>query len=122
MNTSVATKLSADFRQSDWHPYENQLIFKKSDLMKVPSGAFGIYGLWFRKRCIYVGKAEKQSIAQRLEQHWKGSHNPNLADWIIAMGSRLSVGYLVVADQSEISDLEKRYIKKFQPLTNRMLK
>lgn len=122
MSPSAITVSPSHGQESAWHPYDNQLTFKKSDFGKVPSNAFGIYGLWYGKRCIYIGKAEEQSIARRLEQHWRGSHNPYLADWIKAMGPQLRVGYVMVEDQSEISDLEKRYIKQFQPLTNRHLK
>ena len=75
--------------------------------------------MWYGRRCIYVGKAEEQTIAQRLEQHWKGSHNPDLAAWVNAKGSQLRVRYIVVEDPLEIDDLEKRFIKQLQPLANK---
>ena len=81
-----------------------------------------VYGLWFRKRCIYVGKAQEQPIARRLEQHWRGSHNSDLDAWVKAKGAELRVSYRIIRKQSAISDLEEFYIKQFQPLTNKLLK
>ena len=75
--------------------------------------------MWYGKRCIYVGKAEEQTIAQRLEQHWKGSHNPDLAAWVSAKGSQLRVRYIVVDNPLEIDRIEKRFIKQLQPLANK---
>ena len=116
--TAIIAPLNCS-RKPEWNPYDNQLAFRKADFDKIPSNAFGIYGLWYRKRCIYIGKAEKQPIAQRLEQHWKGSHNPDVANWVRAKGSKLRVGYVLVEEHSEIDNLEKRYIRQLQPLTNK---
>ena len=99
-------------------PYDNQLRFRKADFDKIPANAFGVYGLWYRRRCIYVGKAEDQPIAKRLEQHWKGAHNPKLAAWVQAKASELRFAYLVAKEKSKVSSLEKLYIRRFQPLTN----
>ena len=99
-------------------PYDNQLRFRKADFDKIPANAFGVYGLWYRKRCIYIGKAEAQTIARRLEQHWRGAQNLGLADWVQAKGSELRVSYLVVEKKSTIGSLEKLYIRRFQPMTN----
>ena len=101
-------------------PYDNQLRFRRADFDKIPADAFGVYGLWYRRRCIYVGKAEKQPIAKRLEQHWKGTHNRELEAWVHAKGSDLRVAYLVAEEKSKVSSLEKLYIRRFQPLTNKI--
>ena len=101
-------------------PYDNQLRFRKADFEKIPADAIGIYGLWFKKRCLYVGKAEDQPIAKRLKRHWDGTHNPELAAWIQAKGSELRVAYLVAEEKSKITALERLYIRRFQPLTNRI--
>lgn len=119
MNCAAITGPQDHARASDWKPQEKHLAFKKADFDKIPSHVFGVYGLWYRKRCIYVGKAEQQPIAQRLEQHWKGSHNDHLADWVTAKGSQLRVRYIPVEELSEIDSIEKRYIKNLQPLTNK---
>ena len=101
-------------------PYDNQLRFRKADFDKIPANAIGVYGLWFNKRCLYVGKAEDQPIAQRLKRHWDATHNPELAAWIQAKGSELRVAYLVADEKSKINALERLYIRRFQPLTNKI--
>ncbi|MCY4175348.1 MAG: hypothetical protein OXD37_03300 [Acidimicrobiaceae bacterium] len=123
MNDSVIIENSSDSRHTfDWRPPDGHLTFRRIDFDKIPSEVFGIYGLWFRKRCIYVGKAEKQSIVKRLQQHWKGSHNEYLADWIKAKGPELRVKYIPVQKTSIISGIEVLYIRNLQPLTNKIQK
>lgn len=107
---------------ADWKPYHNRLRFRQSDLEKIPANAYGVYGLWFGRRCLYVGQAKKQPIAARLSQHWKGTHNQALAAWVKAKGGELTVSYFVAERRSVIDDLEKMYIRQFQPLTNKTLK
>lgn len=103
-----------------WRPYNNQVPFRRAELDKIPEDAFGLYGLWFHKRCLYIGQA--QSIGRRLEQHWRHTHNDDLAAWIRAKGSQLRVSYLVLDQHSDIDSLEESYIKRFQPVTNKQLK
>ena len=104
-------------------PYDNQLRFRKADFDKIPAHGRGVYGLWFKKRCIYVGKAEDQSITERLRQHWNdwpGTHNDDLSSWIRAKGSELRVAFVIAEEKSKVSSLEKFYIRRFQPLTNKI--
>ena len=105
-----------------WKPYHNQLSFRRANLENIPDDAYGLYGFWFGKRCLYVGQAKRQPIALRLEQHWRGTHNDYLADWIRAKGSQLRVSYVVVEQPTDIDNLESAYIKRFQPITNKQLK
>ena len=102
------------------NPYVNQLRFRKVDFGEIPSGTYGVYGIWFRRRCIYVGQAKFQPISKRLEQHWRRSHNPQLQAWIEAKGRDLRVAYLVVEDISSVDAIEQLYIRRFQPLTNKV--
>ena len=104
-------------------PYDNQLRFRKADLDKIPEHVIGVYGFWFKRRCIYVGKAEDQTLAERLKQHWNnwpGTHNDDLSNWIRAKGSELRVAFLVVEDKSRVGCLERFYIRRFQPVANRI--
>ena len=101
------------------NPYERQIRFRRADFDKIPPNAFGVYGVWFGKRCLYVGKAENQPIAARLTQHWRSTHNPELADWLSAKGSELRVAYIAVDDKSKIHCMERMYIRRYQPLTNK---
>lgn len=118
--TTTPSTVTSDYKQIyRWKPSGNHLTFRKAGFDKIPSGAFGVYGMWYGKRCIYVGKAAEQTIGQRLEQHWKGSHNPDLAAWVSAKGSQLRVRYIVVNNPLEIDRIEKRFIKQLQPLANK---
>lgn len=101
-------------------PYADQIRFRKADLEKIPRQACGVYGIWFKRRCIYIGKAASQSILERLLQHWRGSHNPVLCAWIQAKGSELKVSFQVADDAAQINALEKSCIQRFQPLTNKV--
>lgn len=101
-------------------PYADQIRFRKVDFEKIPRHACGVYGIWFKRRCIYIGKAASQSIWERLLQHWRGSHNPVLSAWIQAKGSELKVSFQVADDVTQINALEKICIHRFQPLTNKV--
>ena len=40
-------------------PFSNMLRFRLVDFEKIPPDTIGVYGIWYFKRCIYIGKAEK---------------------------------------------------------------
>lgn len=101
-----------------YRPYSSQLRFRLVDFDKIPENACGIYGLWFGRRCIYIGKAKSQPIKARLRQHWTEARNQGLADWISAKGPELIVAYEVIDEPDEIDSREKQYIQRYQPLTN----
>lgn len=80
----------------------------------------GIYGFWFQKKCIYIGKAEKQGLRDRLYQHWTKSHNEYLRAWIESKKNKLMFCWKIVSINN-INEAEKFFIYKFQPLTNILL-
>ena len=104
------------------NPYANQLRFRLTDFDKIPRFAHGIYGIWYRAHCVYVGQAARQTIADRLRQHWRKTHSEKLQMWIDAEGANLRVAYLAVADAGRIDAYERLFIKRFQPLANDKLK
>lgn len=89
----------------------------------IPSKMKGVYAFWYRPngRCIYVGKAEKQSIKTRLKQQWLNSRNPDLKLWIDAFSKSLDICYLSVED-GKIGKVEKKLIQMWYPETNINLK
>lgn len=42
----------------------------------------GLYAIWYRHRCLYVGKADQGTVHDRLWKHFASSHNPFLRRWI----------------------------------------
>ena len=88
-------------------------------LEEVPRDVIGIYAFWYRRtgRCVYVGQADKQTIKQRLQQHWRESHNDPLNLWIKAYGSLLDVCYAPV-EKHRIRTAERRLIRRWKPETN----
>ena len=99
-------------------PYKGQIPFRMSAFQQIPTNAVGIYGIWYRRYCIYIGQTKSQSISKRLEQHWKGSHNSNLRLWIETKGSELSVWFQAIQNCGSIDQVERYCIQRFQPVTN----
>lgn len=100
------------------NPYHNQLRFRAIDFEKIPQDAHGVYGIWYRQHCVYVGQAARQTIADRLKQHWQKTHSQDLQMWIDAEGPNLRVAYLAVGEAGKIGAYERFFIKRFQPLAN----
>ncbi len=80
----------------------------------------GLYGFWCRTngKCIYVGKAEKQTIKARLRQEWANSHNKTLKMWISAFGNFLDFCYLPVSQRGKIDRMETMLIRAWNPEAN----
>ena len=53
----------------------------------------GVYAIWWKHRCLYVGKAVNDTIYKRLASHLSGSHNRNLSLWIGAKNGDLKFSY-----------------------------
>ncbi len=81
----------------------------------------GIYAFWFNTNCIYVGKAEKQTLKHRLTQHYRNCHNDNLKLWIDVYGKQLKFCYLELQTEGRIDYLERKFIYRLQPITNKQL-
>lgn len=90
------------------------------NIARLQDDEYGVYAIWGKNLCIYVGKAEKQSIKKRLLQHYSGSHNQYLSMWI-ASTHTLWFDYNVINNIHAINMHEKRKILQLAPLTNVML-
>ncbi len=86
---------------------------------EIPDAARGVYAFWCRDngRCVYVGQAKDQPIKRRLHDHWKGSHNETLQNWIRSFGKQLDVCF-VCPEPEKIDRLERRLIKLWKPEAN----
>ena len=107
-------------RIENCNPYVKQVPFSVRGFQRIPLRAYGVYGIWYRRRCIYVGKACRQPICVRLGQHWDRCHNSRLESWIKAKGNGLRVAFMVVPNKQLIPACERFCINRFQPLTNRV--
>ena len=88
-------------------------------MANLPEKAVGVYAFWYRGsgKCVYVGRASDQPIRNRLQQHWRKSHNETLRLWIQAYGSHLDICYAQV-EQNRIKALERRLIRLWNPEAN----
>lgn len=114
----VSAHSSTISRETDVKTFVAQRSFTRANIDSIPNSVFGIYALWYRDRCIYVGQATKQPVGKRLMQHWYGSHNSRLAGWIRAKGNKLNFNYTRMDDPEQIDTVEELCISQFQPLTN----
>ena len=93
--------------------------FGYDGISRVPADIRGVYAFWCRTRrkFIYVGKTEKQTIRERLRQHWRKSHNERLNLWLRAFGEHLDICWWQVPEH-KISKVEDILIKMLLPETN----
>ncbi len=94
--------------------------FRRTYIDDVPRGAKGLYAIWYKVtgKCLYVGKAEKLDIRERLHQHWYYSSNEDLNRWIRVRGQQLTFCYLPIKKKDKIDTLETIFIKICNPKTN----
>ena len=90
---------------------------------RMPDDAIGVYAFWCQKsgRCLYVGKAEQQSIRERVKREWRDSHNKQLKFWIKKYGKYLEICYLTVPydRMHKVDNLETKLIRLWNPETNK---
>ena len=98
-------------------PYSEFYRFSAGGIMKAPNHLGGVYTIYAKQNCLYVGKTEDQSLQKRLFDHYKNCHNSRLKNWILSHIS-LRFRFVVVSEVSKIDDLEKVLIKKLNPCCN----
>ena len=101
------------------NPLEQTIPFRLSSFELFSPDDHGLYSFWFRKTCIYVGKAEDSSIKKRLTDHWTRTHNDYLRYWIDAKGPKLRIKTKIINNKKDIEIFERFYIRKFRPLANK---
>lgn len=98
-----------------------KLKFNWLNIQKLPEDVHGIYSIWSRTTCIYIGKAQNQSLKKRLLQHYSRCHNEKLKAWINS-SHQLWFGVEPVTNMGSIDAKERNRIKKYAPLTNELLR
>ncbi|WP_081617244.1 GIY-YIG nuclease family protein [Thioalkalivibrio sulfidiphilus] len=94
--------------------------FRLSEIERPEYHGYGIYGFWYRGRCIYIGKAEDQVLTERLKQHWANCHNDLLKQWLAAKPGEIRFVVKMIDHKEQIQVYEKFYIRRFQPITNKI--
>lgn len=104
--------------------HKEALSFKLYEICDMNDEARGVYAFWYEVtgRCLYVGKAQRQSIHSRLRQHWGKERNPELALWMKNFGNKITFCYFSVENVAHIDRLEKRLIHLLNPETNKQHK
>jgi len=95
------------------------MYFRRKMLCNLPDKS-GVYAFWWETssglpKYIYVGKT--QTLRNRLEQHWEGSHNKRLAEYIQQFDEDLQVTAMPLP-QEKIDLMEKKLICRLRPETN----
>lgn len=98
-----------------------KLTFNYANLNRIPQGEHGIYVMWSHSYCLYVGKAERMTLKDRLLGHYNHSHNPDLNLWIQST-RKLEFQYETVVNVSAIDVRERKAIRHLAPLTNKNLR
>lgn len=98
-------------------------ITKEFNILNINSlsNEIGVYAFWLNGKCIYVGKAEKQTLKERLTQHYRNCHNDYLKLWINVYGKRLKFCYLRLNNHKRVGFIERKFIYRLQPMTNKQL-
>ena len=125
-----------------WSNYNNptplnwqRIKFVQENLDRVPDDAFGIYtfivdaGVANHPHCsylLYLGKAEKQSLRDRIRQYFYEPNNPKgrgpIQDMILNWHTHLYVCFARVENTSTIDDLENSLLEAFIPPMNQNYK
>ena len=105
----------------EFRPFDRLKPLRLSIVEDIEDGVHGIYGFWYDQTCVYIGKAKDQPIKSRLIQHWRGSHNRQLRDWMDAEGQNIGFAYLEISDTDAVDCHERYYIRRFQPMSNSIM-
>ena len=83
----------------------------------------GLYAIWYRHRCIYVGESHLQTVYDRLYAHLSSSHNDLLRRWIRVKNGILLFTSSAVDEERHgtgtIGRMENYLIQSLNPVTNK---
>ena len=80
----------------------------------------GLYAIWYRHRCLYIGQSERQTVYARLYAHLSDCHNDQLKLWIQVKRDvlRFTSSHVDDEESGTIRKLESYLICKLDPETN----
>ena len=96
-----------------------KILFRRINIDSIPGG-HGLYAFWNRNtgRCIYVGKAEKQSVQTRLYQHWDNKKKDKLYLWLTGFTEQIDFCYRLMKNNALIDEMETQLIERWNPEAN----
>ena len=81
----------------------------------------GVYILFHNRNFVYVGKSENnQGVRKRLTNHYDGSSNEKLRNWLEALDGDVKFTY-ISCRTDEVDDLERSLICYLQPIANKIM-
>jgi hypothetical protein len=98
---------------------QNIINFSNIEINRAGLVKPGIYVFYLKKICIYVGSAERP-LGERLREHWRGSHNDRLTNWIKVYGKKLRVEVREVTNLARIKSVEQGEMDRLSPLVNKV--
>ena len=87
------------------------------NINRMPKDQIGIYIIWRKKLCIYVGETTEQSLGRRLNTHYVNCENYCFKNWIKSSFD-IYFNYSILFDKALIKNEEKKLIKLLKPLCN----
>lgn len=97
---------------------------RQSLLLKNIDGCkyLGLYAVWYRHRCLYVGQSDKQTVYDRLYRHLSDCHNARLKLWIRVKDGELGFTSSAVCHSARhlIRGIERWLIEQLDPETNKV--
>ena len=80
----------------------------------------GLYAIWYKHRCLYVGQSERQTVYARLYAHLSRCHNEALSLWIRVKDGNLRFTTYRIDDVTVgiIPSVESHLIRHLDPETN----
>ena len=95
--------------------------FVLRNILSIPPDIGGVYIFHYNHNFVYVGQsARSEGLSKRLNRHYNGSHNKELATWFKAFDGDLHFTHISCCDV-QIDDLERSLIRHLQPITNKLL-
>ena len=80
----------------------------------------GLYAIWYKHRCLYVGQSERQTVYSRLYAHLSRCHNEGLRLWIQVKDGTLRFTSCRIDNVTAgtIRAIETHLIRHLDPETN----
>lgn len=82
----------------------------------------GLYAIWYRHRCLYIGQSDRQTVYARLYAHLSQCHNESLRLWIRVKDGKLKFTSFRIDDAAvgTVRAVESYLIRHLDPEANKV--